>query len=56
MILACGGDDPDDSGGNNGGESDGDSEKIDVGEAEELYEANCASCHGEDLSGENGPS
>jgi len=56
ILVACGEDGPKNSGGNDSGESNGDSEQVDVGDAEELYEANCASCHGEDLSGENGPS
>lgn len=29
--------------------------KVDAGKAEELYASNCASCHGQDLSGGAGP-
>ncbi|HLR62372.1 MAG TPA: cytochrome c [Lentibacillus sp.] len=54
VLGACGG------GGDNGGDG-GDSSGSDGGEtsesaaAEELFQSNCASCHGQDLSGGMGP-
>ncbi|ALX50348.1 cytochrome c551 [Lentibacillus amyloliquefaciens] len=52
MLGACGG------GGDSGGESTGGDEggsTTDSAAAEEIFESNCASCHGADLSGGNGP-
>ncbi|WP_080874503.1 c-type cytochrome [Oceanobacillus timonensis] len=69
VLAACGGDDSSDS--SDGGadnaengeetessdsgedEEDGDSASADAGE--EVFQNNCASCHGQDLSGEAGP-
>ncbi|GGK03080.1 cytochrome c-551 [Lentibacillus kapialis] len=54
VLGACGG------GGDNGGDG-GDSSGSDGGDtseagaAEELFQNNCASCHGQDLSGGAGP-
>ncbi|MDA3130964.1 c-type cytochrome [Aliibacillus thermotolerans] len=59
VLGACGGggDDGGDTGGDatgNGG-GDGAGETYDAAQAEELYQGNCASCHGENLEGANGP-
>lgn len=50
VLGACGGGGSDDAG--NGDDSGG--ESADAGE--EVYQKNCASCHGDDLSGGAGPS
>ncbi|WP_077619634.1 cytochrome c551 [Bacillus sinesaloumensis] len=52
-LAACGGDDnagdaPAGDGGDNGGGAS-------VANAEEIYQQNCAACHGQDLSGGAGP-
>lgn len=52
VLGACGNDDNNDNGatnntGDNGGET--------ASAAEDLFEANCAACHGADLSGAAGP-
>ncbi|MBR7552698.1 cytochrome c551 [Allobacillus sp. GCM10007491] len=51
VLAACGGGD---DGGNGGGEESA-SGGGDTGQGEELYQQNCASCHGGDLSGGAGP-
>ncbi|MEN2768745.1 cytochrome c551 [Ornithinibacillus xuwenensis] len=54
VLGACGGEDEADDNGatNDAGNTDGDET---VAAAEELFEANCAACHGQDLSGLGGP-
>lgn len=59
VLGACGNDDSDSKEKNNKNETEetatpGDS-KVDAAKAEELYSSNCASCHGQDLSGGAGP-
>lgn len=53
VLAACGG--GDDGGGDGGGEESA-SGGGDTGAGEELYQQNCTSCHGSDLSGGAGPS
>ena len=62
VLAACGGDDgaadePADSGDTGTEEStdNGDSGSVDAAAGEEVYQANCAMCHGADLSGGAGP-
>ncbi|MFC4557513.1 cytochrome c551 [Virgibacillus kekensis] len=65
VLGACGGGGDegatDDSGGNGGGEDTEQTEgnngggTTDTAAAEEIYQNNCASCHGADLSGGAGP-
>lgn len=53
VLGACGGD-----GGNGGGSeepADSGGDKVDTSEAEAIFKENCASCHGDDLSGGTGP-
>ena len=53
VLVACGNDGDDgEVGGNddNGSEASEDEDK-----ADEIYQTNCSSCHGDDLSGDNGP-
>lgn len=50
VLGACGSDDDADKGKDGGGDS------TDTAQAEDLYKENCASCHANDLSGNNGPS
>ncbi|RKQ35881.1 cytochrome c [Oceanobacillus halophilus] len=62
-LAACGGDDgaeePADNGDTATEEQNGDSETeggtVDASAGEEVYAANCAGCHGADLSGGAGP-
>ncbi|HLS09720.1 cytochrome c551 [Lentibacillus sp.] len=55
VLGACGGG-GDDGGGDTGGdESAGDGGGETTAAAEEIFESNCASCHGADLSGGAGP-
>jgi len=57
VLAACGGG-GDDGGTEDGGgteESQGGSEAVDTAAGEEVYQTNCASCHGADLSGGAGP-
>ncbi|MFD1361673.1 cytochrome c551 [Lentibacillus salinarum] len=53
VLGACGG------GGNDGGDDEStggdDGGTVDTAAAEEIFESNCASCHGQDLSGNVGP-
>lgn len=49
-LGACGSDDDSDS---NTPEDNGD-ETVDASGAEDIFKNNCATCHGDDLSGENG--
>lgn len=51
VLGACGGGD-DEAGDDNATEEDGGG---DDQAAEDIFEENCASCHGEDLSGQSGP-
>ncbi|PAV31026.1 cytochrome C551 [Virgibacillus profundi] len=61
VLGACGGGDDgasDDTSGDTGTEEDAGSEEggtVDTAAAEEVFESNCASCHGADLSGGAGP-
>ncbi|SHF89004.1 cytochrome c551 [Ornithinibacillus halophilus] len=50
VLGACGGGDDD---ANNSGNNDGGGETASAGE--EIYEDNCAACHGADLAGGGGP-
>ncbi|HLR81471.1 MAG TPA: cytochrome c [Bacillota bacterium] len=54
VLGACGGGD---DGATDGGDAGGDDagETTEASGAEDLYKQNCASCHGEDLSGGAGP-
>jgi cytochrome c551 len=53
VLGACGGDGGDDNGAeDNAGQEDG---TTTASAAEDVYEANCAACHGADLSGGAGP-
>ncbi|WP_010098519.1 cytochrome c551 [Ornithinibacillus scapharcae] len=54
VLGACGGEDEADDNGatNDAGQTDGDETASAV---EDVYEANCAACHGADLSGGAGP-
>ncbi|WP_067727103.1 cytochrome c551 [Oceanobacillus damuensis] len=59
-LGACGGDTDeggtDETGtGDTGTEESTDGGAVDTAEAEEVYQANCAACHGADLSGGAGP-
>lgn len=49
VLGACGG-------GNGEGSSNNNGNSNDSAAGEEVYQENCASCHGDDLSGEAGPS
>lgn len=49
ILVACGGEDNDSSG------DDNNNATVNA-EAEGLYKNNCASCHGDDLEGDIGPS
>lgn len=51
VLGACGGDDD----GGSEEPADNGAETADASEAEGLFKENCASCHGDDLSGDNGP-
>ncbi|MED5074771.1 cytochrome c [Anoxybacillus geothermalis] len=51
-LAACGGGD-DNAGDQNGGNNNGGGDT--VAAAEQIYQQNCASCHGQDLSGGVGP-
>ncbi|WP_373893373.1 cytochrome c551 [Virgibacillus natechei] len=61
VLTACGGggDDggTDDGGdtGDNGTEESSEGGSVDTAAAEEIFENNCAACHGADLSGGQGP-
>ncbi|GGA67249.1 c-type cytochrome [Ornithinibacillus halotolerans] len=54
VLAACGGDDNNGGTDNNAGGNDNGGETASV--AEEVYEANCAACHGANLAGGAGPS
>lgn len=53
VLGACGG--GDDGGDESTGGEDGDGGTTETAAAEEIFESNCATCHGADLSGESGP-
>ncbi|SFA88476.1 cytochrome c551 [Lentibacillus halodurans] len=66
VLGACGGGDDGDNGGtgDTGGNGGADTEEsaeddgggaVDTAAAEEIFESNCAQCHGADLSGAQGP-
>ncbi|MBU5267195.1 cytochrome c551 [Virgibacillus proomii] len=62
VLGACGGGDDDDASKEPADKGDANTEEsaekggaVDTAAAEEVYENNCASCHGADLSGANGP-
>lgn len=52
VLGACGGGD---DGGSNDEPADNGDETAEAPEAEVIYKDNCATCHGNDLSGETGP-
>ncbi|WP_174614276.1 cytochrome c551 [Virgibacillus ihumii] len=52
VLGACGGGGSDE--GSSGGSSDG-GETTDTASADQIFQNNCASCHGSDLSGGMGP-
>lgn len=59
-LAACGGDDgaseePADTNDNATEESTENGESVDTAAGEEVYQANCAMCHGADLAGSAGP-
>lgn len=55
VLVACG-NEPEDNGGNDAGSDEAQPEETeDSGDGEEVYQESCASCHGDDLEGENGP-
>lgn len=54
VLGACGGGN-DNGNANNGNDNAGDN-TVDASAAEDLFKKQCASCHGEDLSGGAGPS
>lgn len=53
ILVACGGDG--DDGQTDGNDDNGSETAVDEDKAEEIFQNNCASCHGEDLSGDSGP-
>jgi len=60
VLAACGGganDGNNDNGAadNNAADNNNSEETADSGDGEEVYKENCASCHGDDLSGNVGP-
>ncbi|CDQ39013.1 MULTISPECIES: cytochrome c551 [Virgibacillus] len=61
VLGACGGGDdgaseePADNGDTGTEEPSGEGGSVDTAAAEEVFESNCASCHGADLSGGQGP-
>lgn len=54
VLGACGGG-GDNGASNNAANGNNSGNSVDASEAEEVYKENCASCHGEDLSGGSGP-
>ncbi len=50
LLGACGGD-----GGSSEEPADNGGETVDTSEAEAIYKENCATCHGDDLTGDVGP-
>lgn len=55
VLVACG-NEPEDNGGNDAGSDEAQPEETeDSGDGEEVYQESCASCHGDDLEGGNGP-
>lgn len=52
VLGACGGGEDDSS---SDEPADNGDETVDASEAEDIYEDNCATCHGDDLSGDSGP-
>lgn len=54
VLAACGGG-GDDGASNNAANGNNSGNSVDASEAEEIFKENCASCHGEDLSGASGP-
>ena len=54
VLGACGG--GNDNGNNNANNNDGGNNTADAAAGEELFKKQCASCHGDDLSGGAGPS
>lgn len=57
VLAACGGGDNNgnDAADNNAADNNNTEETADGGDGEAVYKDNCASCHGDDLSGDVGP-
>ncbi|GIP65214.1 cytochrome c-551 [Virgibacillus pantothenticus] len=58
VLGACGGNDDDNASEKSADKGETQTEEggsVDTAGAEKIYESNCASCHGADLSGGNGP-
>lgn len=53
VLGACGGDDDGNNNAANNDDNAGDS--VETSAAEDIYKNSCASCHGGDLTGNNGP-
>lgn len=59
LLAACGGgggeNEPAENGANNGGNEAANEGEYDLANGEELYQGQCASCHGGELEGGTGP-
>lgn len=55
VLGACGGG-SDDNASDDGAATEDDGGSVDSAKGEEVYQKSCASCHGDDLSGNVGPS
>lgn len=53
-ITACGGNN-DDNAGEGNKSSGGEKSSVDASAAKDVFKQSCASCHGENLEGKNGP-
>lgn len=53
-ITACGGNN-DDNAGKGNKSSGGEKSSVDASAAKDVFKSNCASCHGKNLEGKNGP-
>ncbi len=56
VLVACG-NEPEDDGDDAGSDEaqPEETEDVDEGDGEEIYQESCATCHGDDLEGANGP-
>lgn len=54
-LAACGGNGDSSGEGNSGGDDVDQTTSVDADAAEGVFKENCASCHGENLEGKNGP-